>query len=76
MVSNYILCPLQISSGLEPFKKNQLFKFESQALYQKRPISVSIGEEWDWGMDPSDVITSEVGEVLSKGVDFLKIYFF
>ena len=49
LVSNYILCLLQISLGLEPLKKNQLFNFESQALYRERPISASIGKKMELG---------------------------
>lgn len=62
------LHPLSFTNilGARTLLKTQLFKFESQTLYE-RPISVSIGKKkWNWGMGWPDVITSEVGEVLCE----------
>ena len=50
-VFGFQLHPLSFTNILRArtLKKNQLFNFESQALYRERPISASIGKKMELG---------------------------
>lgn len=57
-------------------KKNQLFKFECQALYREAYFCIHRKKKkWNWGTGWPDVITSEVGEVLFVRFGFFSFIF-